>query len=259
MRPAFITAVFLAALPLSAQPVSVPSPENSPQPPLPIPLLAPTGRAWLGVQLDRVDPTMSAHIPGLPQGVGMLVKAVDENGPANDAKLRTYDVIWKMDDQLLVNSAQLATLLRLKKPGDEVMLSVFRSGQPIEVKMNLGDIPIGKDGFSHELAEAAILPTEGGPVRMVNLAEKTVVYSNEEGKAVLRKDGDSYLVVIRKANEELIYEGEVSTKDQVEVLPENWRRRVCALKRGLDYAIEGSIVPVRPPRPRVVPPPSTNP
>lgn len=259
MRSGLITAVFFAVLPLSGQPVLVPSPADVPQPPLPVPLQAPTGRAWLGVQLDRVDATMSAHIPGLPQGVGMLVKAVDESGPARDAKLRTYDVIWKMDEQLLVNSAQLATLLRLKKPGEEVTLSVFRSGQPMEVKMQFGDIPIGKDGFSNELAEAAILPTDGGPVRMVNLAEKTVVYSNEEGKAVLRKDGDSYLVVIRKADEQLIYEGEVSTKDQVEELPENWRRRVCALKRGLDYAIEGSIVPVRPPRPRVVPPPSTNP
>lgn len=239
-----------------AEPVYVPQSPGIPQPPLPAPLMAPTGRAWLGVQLEKAEATMSAHIPGLPQGTGFVVKSVDAGGPAETEKLQSLDVLWKLDDQLLVNEAQLATLLRLRKPGDEVNLSLFRGGQPLAVKMKLGDLPVGRDGFRNELAEASILPSDGSPMRIVTYAERTATYASEEGRAMLRREGDAYLVTITNPANEVIFEGDVSDRSRMETVPEGWQRRVWSLKRGLDHTPQDGIVPVRPPRPRVVPPPA---
>lgn len=223
------------------------------EPQLPPPLLAPTGRPWLGLKLAKVDPSFSAQIQALPMGVGFMVKGVDPDGPAEVAKLHAFDVLWKMDGQLLINEAQLATLLGLHKPADEVTLAVFRGGQPLELKMKLGDMPVGKDSFSTELAEAAILPGEFGPMRVVNVSDRTATYSTDEGKVVLRKEGEAYLVVISNPREEIIFQGDVTGKDAADAIPEAWRRRVLALKRGLDHQIHGVMDPVRAPRPRVVP------
>lgn len=225
------------------------------RPPVPIVPPIPTGQAWLGLKISKADPTTTAHIPGLPPGIGFIVKSIDEGGPAYAANLAAFDVLWKLGDQMLVNEAQLATLLRLSKPGDEVQLSIFRAGRLMEVKLKLGDLPLGKDGFSNELAENAILPTEGSPMRVVNVAERTATYSTEEGKAVLRREGDAYLLVIKGKDDETIFEGDVTEKASYMEVPKAWQRRVWALKRGLDHAIEGNMIPVRPPRPRVVTPP----
>jgi hypothetical protein len=257
-----ILGVVGAAMTSAVEPVSSPqqTPVPIPQPTVPVPqppipgLPTPTGRAWLGVKLDKVSPTMSAHIPGLPEGVGFLVTLVDADGPAEKVKLQPLDVIWKLGDQLLINEAQLATLLKMHKPGDEVELSLFRTGRLQVVKIQLGDLPSGRDGFRSELAENSILPSDGSPMRVVTFAERTATYSSDEGKAVLRRVGDSYLVVITGPTNGIIFEGDVSQKWGMEALPQAWQRRVWSLKRGLDHAPQ-EMVPVRQPRPRVVPPP----
>jgi hypothetical protein len=221
--------------------------------PLPPPLQAPTGRAWLGLNLAKVEPSTTAQIQSLPIGVGFMVKVIDPSGPAVPAGFQPFDVVWKMGDQLLINEAQLATLLRLQKPGDEVSLAVFRGGKPLDIKMKLGDLPVGRDGFSSELAEAAILPGESGPMRVVNVSDRTATYSTDEGKAVLRKEGEIYRVTISNPKEEIIFQGDIAGEETREAIPEIWRRRVFALKRGLDHQINGVMEPVRAPRPRVVP------
>lgn len=221
--------------------------------PLPPPLQATTGRPWLGLKLSKVDASIRAQLQALPAGVGFVVRAVEGGGPAEAAKFQPYDVVWKMGDQLIINEAQLATLLLLHQPGDEIVLSIFRGGQPMEVGMKLGDLPIGKDGFSSELAEAAILPGTTGPMRVVNLSDRTATYSTNEGKVVLRKEGDAYFVTINNPKEEIIFQGDVTTQEASDAIPELWRHKVSALRRGLDHQLKGYMEPVRAPRPRVVP------
>ena len=197
---------------------------------------------------------MSAQIPALPQGTGFVIKGIDAGGPAEGGELRPLDVLWKMGDQILINEAQLATLLRLQKPGDEVGLSIFRAGQPRDIRMKLGDLPLGRDMLAGDLADLSILPGDNGPMRVVNVDDRTASYSTSEGQAVMRKEGDVYLVTIKGPDDKLIFEGDVTTREAVDALPRSWQRRVFALRRGLDHAMEGRIVPVRPPRPRVVTP-----
>ena len=212
-------------------------------------------RAWLGLQVSRPDESITVHLPELPPGIGFVVRSIDPGGPAASAGLEEYDVLWKLGDQMLVNEGQLAALLRLSKPGDEVVLSGFRAGKPLEVKLKLGEQPEAKLPFPTDVVDSAILPVEcGGPMRVVNVAEKFASYVTDDGRAEVRKDGAVYKVKIQTDGDELVYQGDLPADGGLAAVPENWQRRVDALRRGLDLALEGRMVPSRQPRPRVVPP-----
>jgi hypothetical protein len=217
-------------------------------------------RAWLGVDVTKPDETITSHIPSLPVGIGFVIRTVEKDGPGEAAGLLEFDVLWKINDQLLVNEGQLAALLRLSKPGDEVSLAGFRGGKPIEVKLKLGDAPISKHLFPADLVESSLFPGEcGGPIRRVDVAQKTASYSNDQGRAEVRKDGETYLVKITDPKGDMIFEGEISHDGDFDKVPTEWKHRIYALRRGLDLALDGRMMPIRQPRPRVVPPPAKNP
>ena len=211
--------------------------------------------AWLGLDLFKADESIRVHLPSLPEGIGFVVRSLDKDGPADEAGLIEYDVVWKLGDQLLVNEVQLATLLRLHRPDETVKLSAFRAGKHIEFEVKLGETPKGSRLFPTDLVDAAMLPNPiGGPIRVVNIAEKTAKYSTEEGTVKVWRDGEGYRVRIDDAEGKLIYAGELAEQGFPEDVPDAWRRRVMALRRGLDHALEGKPFSGRMPRPRVVRP-----
>ncbi len=232
--------------------------DPTPRPPTPRLPIAP--RAWLGLDVSKPDETITAHLPALPPGIGFVIRSVDEKGPAVDAGLHKLDVLWKMNEQWLVNEGQLAALLRLSKPGDEVTLTGFRAGQPLEVKLKLGEAPASNHPFPGDFVESSILPSgASGPMRVVNVAEKLASYSTTEGRAEVRKNGTLYHVKITDPKNTVIFEDDLTSPADFAKVPSVWNRRIMALRRGLDLALEGGIASVRQPRPRVVPPPNKNP
>lgn len=206
--------------------------------------------AWLGLSLLKPDPTVAAQIPGLPGGVGFVVESVLSGGPAEAARMRAMDVVWKMGDQMLVNKAQLATLLNLKRPGDQVVLAVFRAGQPMEVALTLGEAPEARDPMARP-----VFP-ENPPFeeKIVIPGERTAVYSTEQGKAVVKKEGGTHRVTITGPDKKVLFDDLLPEDGSLEAVPKGWHRRVWVLRRSLDHAMENQIVPVRPPRSRVIPP-----
>lgn len=218
--------------------------------------------AWLGIDIAKPDSTLTAHLPALPPGIGFVINQVTEGGPGEAAGLRATDLLWKLDDQLLVNEAQLGALLRLRQPGEEVVLAVFRSGAPLEIALRLGHAPPADSGDAARAAENAVFLSEQGPIRMVNFAQKEARFANSEGNATVRKIENGYWLTIHNADGDLLFDGRIdrcfatkSEGDDVEI-PDAWRRRVHALRRGLDHALEGRMTPQRQPRPRVVAPDS---
>lgn len=212
-------------------------------------------RAWLGLRVSKPDETITAHVPSLPPGVGFVVDAVDEGSPADVSGLRALDLLWKFGDQMLVNEAQLATLLRLATPGEEVALHGFRGGQPLEVKLTLGKAPKRRSALGGQLAEAAVLPGAcDGPVRVVKVSEKVASFTADEGTARVQRDLNGYEVRIDGPEAETIFRGTLTRDGGVDTVPDPWKRRIVVLCRTLDQAIAGESESVREPRPRVVPP-----
>ncbi len=226
----------------------------------PAPFCSPAPHAWLGLKVDKPDETVIAHVPSLPPGIGFLVRSIDAGGPAEAAGLRELDLLWKLGDQMLVNEAQLATLLRLKQPGERIALSGFRGGQPLEVKLILGEAPISHPHFTGEMIESAIMPsTCDGPMRVVNFSDRTATFSDEEGKILVWRENGGFRVKIRNLKDEVIYEGTVIKECGTEGVPESWYRKVLVLCRTLDQTLTRNLNSERQPKLRVVPAPPQNP
>lgn len=103
--------------------------------------------AFLGVETAPVSRTLATQL-GLARDTGLVVTHVAENSPAATV-LREDDVLAKLDDQVLVNQQQLGVLVRAKKEGDEVNLTVIRGGKETTVKAKLGlhEVPRMAGGF----------------------------------------------------------------------------------------------------------------
>jgi hypothetical protein len=255
MKICWIIALLIGqTLLFAAQPAEDKAVASGPNPPPQPP------RAWLGLQVAKPDEVLTTQVPSLPPGVGFVIRSVNAGGPAQAAGLQEFDVLWKLGDQMLVNEGQLAALLRLAKPGDEITLAGFRDGKPLDVKLKLGDAPVPKRPFPGALADSAILQGDcGGPMRVINVADRLASYSTDEGRAEVRLEGVLYKVKINGPHDEVVYEGDLPADGNLDSIPEPWRRRIHALRRGLDHALDGRMMPSRQPRPRVVPPPGKNP
>ncbi|MGA0845376.1 MAG: PDZ domain-containing protein [Luteolibacter sp.] len=211
-------------------------------------------RTWLGLKLCKPDATLVAQVPSLPQGVGFVVHSVEAESPAASAGIREFDILWKLNDQLLINQAQLATLLRLHNPGEEITLSGFRAGKPMQVCLKPGTAPVASPPFPPDLVDSVILPDSSGvPIRVVNRAEQTASYSTEDGSLEIQLVDASFHIQITSPDGKSIYHGKIDRNSDQSGIPRQWRRRVSALCRGLEHVIANP-APVLQPRPRVVPP-----
>jgi len=117
-----------------------------------------TGRAqhaWLGVEVEDIDPALSAVVKGIPAH-GVLVVGVRSGSPAAKAGLVAGhqsitvggegavvggDAIVSLDGAAVDSSDRLVALLATHKPGDQVELGVVRDGQSRSVTVTLGNAP----------------------------------------------------------------------------------------------------------------------
>jgi hypothetical protein len=91
--------------------------------------------AFLGVETATVSRTLSAQL-GLARDTGLVVTHIAEKSPAAEV-LKEDDVLTKLDDQILIDQHQLGVLVRSKKEGDEIKLTVVRGGKEMTVKAKL--------------------------------------------------------------------------------------------------------------------------
>jgi hypothetical protein len=214
------------------------------------------GETWLGLRLNKPDEAVFTQIPALPPGIGFVVNELTAGGPAEKAGLRKLDLLWKMEEQMLVNEGQLATLLRLAAPGDVVTFSVFREGKSLDLKVTLGENKeAGKEVTLRCLADS-VIRSDDGPTRIVDLEAKKAVVSDGRGSAELTRLSEGDAVRITDAGGKVIFEGLVGGQSGLSSVPETWRRQVAAMKRGLDHALSATPAPHCQPKPRIVPPPA---
>jgi serine protease Do len=102
-----------------------------------------TGRvvhAYMGVGTQPITPELQ-QLYNLPRDSGLLIAEVAPNSPASDAGLQQGDIIVSVDGEEITDSANLASLIRDKKPGDQVELVIDRDGQEQTVTVTLEERP----------------------------------------------------------------------------------------------------------------------
>lgn len=95
-------------------------------------------RAWLGVSVQDVTPELTEAMELASSG-GALISDVAAGGPADEAGLRTRDVIIRLDGEKVESSQDLVDRLQEKEAGEEVALVYVRGEAQHTVEVTLGE------------------------------------------------------------------------------------------------------------------------
>jgi serine protease Do len=110
-------------------------------------------RGFLGVGITNVRDY--AEGVNLPDQNGAFVKTVQPGSPAEQAGVKPYDVIRKVNGAPVENASMLVRLISDIAPGETANLEVWREGKPVEVKVTLSEY--SGEEVTEEAAEKSAL------------------------------------------------------------------------------------------------------
>jgi serine protease Do len=84
-------------------------------------------RSYLGVEYRDVEPEMAEQFR-LAVREGIVVAAVDPDAPAARAGIERGDIITRIDDTPIKQGGDLRRILRDRRPGENVRVTVVRAG-----------------------------------------------------------------------------------------------------------------------------------
>ncbi len=94
--------------------------------------------AYLGVDISDVTTERLSALK-LKEEKGVEVTMVDQDAPAGKAGIKEHDVILSMNGTVIESGAQLRRMIHETPAGRVVTLGLSRDGQPLSVKVQLGD------------------------------------------------------------------------------------------------------------------------
>lgn len=214
--------------------------------------VAPAGEpkktTYLGVIASPAQPALQKQLQ-LKPGVGLVVDAVEPGSPAAQAGVREYDVLHKLDDQLLINNEQFEVLIRTASPGQEIQLTVIREGKPqalttklaereappLRLTVNGGNVrsyqpqsnPAANDFvafFDHPTVNPPRAVTIRSPDGKQNVtAARIIIETDRHHMTIFNPDGHRHLLVEDKAGKAL-FNGPIENEAQLKAVPEDLRR-----------------------------------
>jgi len=97
-------------------------------------------RGYLGVRIQPLDTPLARKL-NLPSNRGALVTDVQPGSPAERAGLQAGDVIVKLADREIADTAGLRNLTAGLDVGSEVSLTFYREGKPRTVPVTIAELP----------------------------------------------------------------------------------------------------------------------
>lgn len=199
---------------------------------------------YLGIEVSPIDPAMKAQLKLTKTDSGLLINFVAADSPAKAAGLQQYDVLAKLDDQILFNPPQLQSLVRIHKAGDEVKLTYIREGQPqtttakLETKQQPVQQMFGGPGMPFG-AMPAEMQERMRQMADSNMATNRVTYQTGDVSLTIRpENGKPILAAKDKAGKEL-FNGSIETPEQRATLPADVRQ---ALDQVAEHYLVTSLV-----------------
>lgn len=218
--------------------------------------------SYLGVGTSSPPEALQRQLQ-LKPGLGLVVEQVEPGSPAEQAGVKQFDVLQKLNDQLLVNPEQLLVLVRTFKAGDQVKLTVIREGKAQELTATLveRDVPPVRLSFTQpnvlqvntaretpeqlDLAEVlTMLPApenpyvaaegdvlflkggEGGDGERRVEAVSVMIEDNVHRMLINTKDGKKHLRVEDKSDGGVVFDGPIQTEDELGKVPTDVRDKI---------------------------------
>jgi len=223
----------------------------------------------------NVGPRVEAANATVPAGVGILVGFIDPKGPSV-GKVEEGDILTRLDDQMLFNAEQFRALVRTRKPGDKVKLTLVRGVEPMVIDFVLGSRPAEKvaaqartgtrsgragsietpNGIT--IGPGGVIPPEvlkqlqdmqSGPSSSSShsfsfsfgngaKSSSTSMASDGEGTVSLEEKDGKKRAVVKDRDGKTLFDGDVTEKASVEKLPADIRRRL-KLVEGKGFTLPG--------------------
>jgi serine protease Do len=95
-------------------------------------------RGYLGISFQEINQN-TAEALNLPTAEGVLVQRVMPHTPAEDAGIKTGDVILAFNHKTVTNGSQFMMMVAEESPGKEVTLDIMRNGKKIVKSLRLAD------------------------------------------------------------------------------------------------------------------------
>jgi serine protease Do len=97
-------------------------------------------RGWLGVRIQQVTPDIAESL-GLKDATGAMVAGVNDNGPADQAKIHNGDIILKFNGQDVKDMRSLPRIVADSEVGKSVPVVLWRDGKDVTVQATLAEKP----------------------------------------------------------------------------------------------------------------------
>jgi hypothetical protein len=209
--------------------------------------------AFLGLGINTVSPTLAEQLR-LPRGLGLVVDYVKPGSPADEAGVRVHDVLTRMDDQMLVLPEQLTTLVRMRKGGDKVGLTLIRAGQEQKVSATLTeeDRPVLTRAPQAVFSMAARPGVPPQPLdtffRGGAAASASATMTDGEHTLTLTDSGGDRHFTVKDAGGNVLFDGPVNTDEDLAKVPPELRQKLDRM-HGLRASVIVSPGPSAPPPP----------
>jgi len=207
--------------------------------------------AWLGISVDKASPEVYSLLNDVPQGVGFLIDGVPDDGPAYAAGIRRHDFLWKFEDQLLVNEAQMVVLLSHREVGETVRLTYQRKGRNYQTDVELAARPEHEKGRARADEQVLAQHNPRLPRQIVNLERRTAEISDEIGTVRIERAGEQYGWEERDVAGRLLRQGLIAGSaedDFPEEMAAGLENKLRVLIRAFEFAEERASRPRSRPR-----------
>jgi len=147
-------------------------------------------RGFLGATIQDVTPTMAKAL-GMSDSNGVLIGDVTPKGPAAQAGLKPGDVIMKMKEEPVTDSAALRLQVSETDPGSTVPLVVRRGSSTLNFDVKLGELPADHEKNAEASSDHGSL--QGIQVEPITPAVRQQLHLGQETQGVLvsKLDPDS--------------------------------------------------------------------
>jgi hypothetical protein len=201
--------------------------------------------SYIGLATSPIPAVLREQLK-LPSGSGLVVDRVEPDSPAEAAGVKAYDVLQKLDEQVLINPHQFGVLVRTLKPGAEAKLAIIRETKPqtiavTPVEKDLAPLdetlgygpatgwrnaePVKTTKFGGGDGQFTLTATPrkagGGGVDFINTERAEMVTDN--GTTIITTSvgpkGERRASVVEKATGKIIFDGAIDTEEQRQALP----------------------------------------
>jgi serine protease DegQ len=97
-------------------------------------------RGWLGIEPEPVSRELANSL-SLDRAEGVLIRALQRNGPAERAGVLTSDVVLEIAGRATPDVPQLLARIAELAPGSSAKVKVWRDGKPVDVDVTIGKRP----------------------------------------------------------------------------------------------------------------------